>query len=105
MDSWYRHGLIVKKWTHGIDIDPWYLQGLMVWTYGIDNTHGIDLNSWYSIGTHVQEGRVLHIGRIFLYIISYLIYLWRGRERLEISFFLVHNLHFNFHFLKGLERQ
>ena len=53
MNSWYRHGLIVQKWTHGIDMDSWYWQRLMVWTqtYGIDNTHGIDLNSWCSIGT------------------------------------------------------
>ena len=41
-------------------MDSWYLQGLMVqrWTHGIDNTHGIDLDSWYRIGnpeSHMNE--------------------------------------------------
>ena len=33
------------SWIHGVDIDSWYWQGLMVWTWtnGIDSTHGIDL--------------------------------------------------------------
>ena len=30
MDSWYRHGLMVWKWIHGIDL--WYRHGLMVLT-------------------------------------------------------------------------
>ena len=44
---------IVLTWTHGIDKDSWYRQGLMVLTrtHGIDNTHSIDLDSWYRIGT------------------------------------------------------
>ena len=46
--------------THGIDMDSWYWQGLMVyaWTHSMDNTHGIDLDSWYSIGapeSHTYE--------------------------------------------------
>ena len=38
--------------THGIDIDSWYSQGLMLktWTHAIENTHGIDCDS-YRIGT------------------------------------------------------
>ena len=32
--SWYRHAIMVSKWTQGID-----------------RTNGIDLNSWYRIGT------------------------------------------------------
>ena len=53
MDSWYRHGLRVQTWTHGINMDSWYWQRLVVWkqTYGIDNTHDVDLSPWYSIGT------------------------------------------------------
>ena len=37
-DSWYRHGLMVKTRTHGVDKDSWYR-----YTHGIDNTYGIDL--------------------------------------------------------------
>ena len=38
--------------THGIDMDSWYRYGIMVetWTHGID-IKGINLNSWYRIGT------------------------------------------------------
>ena len=32
MDSWYRHGLMVKTLTHGIDKDSWSRHGLMVLT-------------------------------------------------------------------------
>ena len=42
MDSCYGHVLIVKTWTHGMDKDSWYWQGLMVWTNAIDNTQGTD---------------------------------------------------------------
>ena len=31
-------------WTHGIDLDSWYWQGLMVYTW----TRGIYLDSWYT---------------------------------------------------------
>ena len=38
--------------TYGIDMDSWYRNGIMVykWTQGIKNTNGIDLNSRYTIG-------------------------------------------------------
>ena len=42
------HGIVLLlARTHGIDMDSWYRQGLMLmtWTHGIDNTHGIDLDS------------------------------------------------------------
>ena len=44
---------MVKKWTHGRDMEPWYRHGFMVqtWTHGIDNIFGIDLDSWYRIST------------------------------------------------------
>ena len=32
MDSWYGQGLIVKTWTHGIDMGSWYRHGHMVLT-------------------------------------------------------------------------
>ena len=30
MESWYRHGLMVRKWTHVIDMNLWYRHKLMV---------------------------------------------------------------------------
>ena len=37
---------------HCIDMDSWYWQGIMVWTWthSIGNIHGIDLDSWHSMG-------------------------------------------------------
>ena len=32
MDSWYRHGLMVKIAIHGIHMGSWYIYGLMVLT-------------------------------------------------------------------------
>ena len=63
MDSWYRHGLMVLKKTHGIDLDsyywehPWYWLRLMV-------------ENRYSWITHVREGRVLPVCGIFFCITS-----------------------------------
>ena len=50
----YTHGIVmVFARTHDIDMDSWYLQGLMVetWTHGIDNTNGSALDSWYRIAS------------------------------------------------------
>ena len=49
MDAWYCQGLLVKTWTHGIDmdididIDSWYRHRPMVLT----RTHDIDIDSCY----------------------------------------------------------
>ena len=32
MNSWYRHGLMVLTWTHGIHMESCYIYGLMVLT-------------------------------------------------------------------------
>ena len=60
--------LLLLERTHVIDMDSWYRNGLIVytWTHGIDNNNGIDLDSWYIIGspawiTHLWEGRVLPV--------------------------------------------
>ena len=39
MDSWYRHGLSVWIWTHGIDVD-----------------HGINLDTWCIIAQLAKWG-------------------------------------------------
>ena len=43
---------MVEPLNYGTDMKSWYRHGLMVkiWTHGIDNTNGIDLDSWYNIG-------------------------------------------------------
>ena len=57
--------------THGIDMDSWYRHGIMVqkWTQGIENTLGIKFDSWYRIGTpesHTYErAECCRMGNLF----------------------------------------
>ena len=41
MDFTKTHGM-VQTWTHGIDMDSWYRHGLMV----KNQTYGTDMDSW-----------------------------------------------------------
>ena len=45
MDSWFIHGLMVNTWTHGIGKDSWYGNWLMAFTTPmvLTSTHGIVL--------------------------------------------------------------
>ena len=37
---WYKLGIMAMTWTHGIELETWYL-GLKVYTW----THGIELDT------------------------------------------------------------
>ena len=93
MDLSYRHGLMVLRRTHGVDIRVMVQKR----THGIDNNYGTDSDSWYRLGqvyllqlyrihsliTCLRECHVLPICWIFVIILWF-------RDFLQVPLSLTH---------------